>query len=170
MLGTCLAILSGNMDYTKIQVSGNVLVLNSDYNPINICEGRRAIVLLLKRKAQFISDKVIRLLNYIRIPFTKIMSHRPSRNMIHKRDQHICQYCGAKENLTVDHVLPSSRGGRDEWENLVCCCTSCNMKKGNKTPEEAGMKLKKQPKAPFNKVHLAINSFNNSDWNQYVYS
>ena len=165
-----MGTFSGSMDYQKIQVSGNVLVLNSDYNPINICEGRRAIVLLLKRKAQFISDKVIRLLEYIRIPFAKIMSHKPSRNLIHKRDNHTCQYCGAKENLTVDHILPSSRGGVDSWENLVCCCTSCNAKKGNKTPEEAKMKLLKQPKAPFNKVYLIINSSNNPNWNQYVYA
>lgn len=158
------------MDYHKIKISGNILVLNSDYNPINICNGRRAIVLLLKRKAQLISEKVIRLFEYIRIPFNKIMSHRPSRNMIHKRDNHTCQYCGAKENLTIDHVLPSSRGGIDSWENLVCACTSCNTKKGNKTPEEASMILRCGPKAPFNKVHLSIKSSNIQDWKQYVYS
>lgn len=158
------------MDYQKIQVSGNILVLNADYNPIHICQGKRAIVLLLKKKAQLISDKVIRLLEYIRIPFSRIMSHRPSRNLIHKRDNHTCQYCGSKENLTIDHVLPSSRGGIDSWENLVCCCTSCNIKKGNKTPEEKGMRLIKQPKAPFNRVHLSINSSNNPDWRQYIYA
>jgi 5-methylcytosine-specific restriction endonuclease McrA len=157
------------MDYQKIQVSGNVLVLNSDYNPINICEGRRAIVLLLKRKAQFISDKVIRLLEYIRIPFARIMSHKPSRNLIHKRDNHTCQYCGAKENLTIDHIIPQSRGGIDSWGNLVSCCTSCNAKKGNRTPREAGMCLLREPKPPFNKVHLTIHSSNVNDWKEYVY-
>jgi 5-methylcytosine-specific restriction endonuclease McrA len=160
------------MDYSyqKIQVSGNVLVLNSDYNPINICEGRRAIVLLLKRKAQFISDKVIRLLEYIRIPFARIMSHKPSRNLIHKRDGYKCSYCNSTENLTVDHIIPSSRGGKNTWENLCSCCTSCNAKKGNRTPEEANMPLIRQPKAPFNKVYLTINSSNNPNWNQYVYA
>jgi 5-methylcytosine-specific restriction endonuclease McrA len=158
------------MDYQKIQVSGNVLVLNSDYNPINICEGRRAIVLLLKRKAQMISDKVIRLLEYIRIPFARIMSHKPSRNLIHKRDNHTCQYCGAKEDLTIDHIIPSSRKGPDSWENLVCCCISCNTKKRNRTPKEAGMQLLREPKAPFNKVHLTIHSSNNLDWKTYVYT
>ena len=164
-----MATLSGSMDYQKIQVSGNVLVLNSDYNPINICEGRRAIVLLLKRKAQFISDKVIRLLEYIRIPFARIMSHKPSRNLIHKRDNHTCQYCGAKENLTIDHIIPQSRGGIDSWGNLVSCCTSCNAKKGNRTPREAGMCLLREPKPPFNKVHLTIHSSNVNDWKEYVY-
>ena len=165
-----MVTLSGSMDYLKIQVSGNVLVLNSDYNPINICEGRRAIVLLLKRKAQMISDKVIRLLEYIRIPFARIMSHKPSRNLIHKRDNHTCQYCGAKEDLTIDHIIPSSRKGPDSWENLVCCCISCNTKKRNRTPKEAGMQLLREPKAPFNKVHLTIHSSNNLDWKTYVYT
>jgi 5-methylcytosine-specific restriction endonuclease McrA len=158
------------MDYLKIQVSGNVLVLNSDYNPINICEGRRAIVLLLKRKAQMISDKVIRLLEYIHIPFARIMSHKPSRNLIHKRDNHTCQYCKCKENLTVDHIIPASRGGGNDWSNLVSCCTLCNAKKGNRTPREAGMCLLREPKAPFNKVHLTIHSSNNLDWKTYVYT
>lgn len=158
------------MEYLKIKVNNNVLVLNADYNPINICDGRRAIVLLLKQKAQFITDKVIRLLEYIRIPFAKIMSHRPSRNMIHKRDGHQCQYCGDKENLTIDHIIPASRGGLDTWENLTCCCSFCNTKKGNRTPEEAGMKLLNKPKAPFSKVHLTINSANVPDWKIYVYS
>jgi 5-methylcytosine-specific restriction endonuclease McrA len=158
------------MDYYKIKVYNNVLVLNSDYNPINICNGKRAIVLLLKRKAQFITDKVIRLLDYIRVPFGKIMSHKPSRNMIHRRDGYKCQYCEAKDDLTIDHILPSSRGGKNEWCNLVCCCISCNSKKGNKTPEEANMMLRSKPKAPFNKVHLTIQSSNVSDWKEFVYA
>ena len=160
------------MDYSyqKIPINNSVLVLNSDYSPINICDGRRAIVLLLKQKAHMITEKVIRLLDYIRLPYTKIMSHKPSRNLIHKRDNHTCQYCGEKENLTIDHILPSSRGGIDSWENLVCCCTSCNTKKGNKTPGEVGMRLIKQPKPPFNKVHLTINASNVSEWKEFVYS
>jgi 5-methylcytosine-specific restriction endonuclease McrA len=158
------------MDYQNIQVSGNVLVLNADYNPINICEGKRAIVLLIKRKAQLISNKVIRLLEYIRIPFARIMSHKPSRNLIHKRDNYTCQYCKCKENLTVDHVIPASRGGGNDWSNLVSCCTLCNAKKGNRTPREAGMCLLREPKPPFNKVHLTINASNVSDWKEYVYS
>lgn len=170
MLDGCLGTSSGNMDYYKIKINHNILVLNSDYNPINICNGKRAIVLLLKRKAQFISEKVIRLLEYIRVPFQKIMSHRPSRNLIHKRDNHTCQYCSSKENITVDHVIPSSRGGVDSWENLVTACSSCNTKKGNKTLEESGMKLLKEPRAPFNKVHLSIQSSNIQDWKTYVYS
>jgi 5-methylcytosine-specific restriction endonuclease McrA len=127
-------------------------------------------VLLIKRKAQLISNKVIRLLEYIRIPFARIMSHKPSRNLIHKRDNYTCQYCKCKENLTVDHVIPASRGGGNDWSNLVSCCTLCNAKKGNRTPREAGMCLLREPKPPFNKVHLTINVSNVSDWKEYVYS
>jgi hypothetical protein len=158
------------MDYQKIKINHNILVLNADYNPINICDGRRAIVLLLKQKAQFISNKVIRLLEYIRIPFTKIMSHRPSRNMIHKRDNYECNYCGSHENLTVDHIIPASRGGMDTWENLTSCCVSCNGKKGSRTPEEANMPLRSKPKIPFNRVQLTIQSSNVSDWRNYIYA
>jgi 5-methylcytosine-specific restriction endonuclease McrA len=158
------------MNYYKIQISDSILVLNADYNPINLCNGKRAIVLLLKKKAQLISDKVIRLLEYIRIPFGKIMSHRPSRNLIHKRDNYQCQYCKSKDNLTIDHIIPSSKGGKNTWENLCSCCVSCNTKKGNRTPEEANMPLIRQPKPPFNKVHLTINSSNVNEWKEFIYA
>jgi len=162
------------MDYQKIGqkigIKNNVLVLNSDYSPINICDGRRAIVLLLKQKAHMITEKVIRLLNYIRLPYKKLMENRPTRNLIMKRDGYRCLYCNATENLTLDHILPSSRGGDDSWENLATCCGSCNVKKGNKTPEEASMPLLKPVKRPYNKLHLTINTSNVSDWKEFVYA
>ena len=158
------------MDYQKIGIKNNVLVLNSDYSPINICDGRRAIVLLLKQKAHMITEKVIRLLNYIRLPYRKLMENRPTRSLVMKRDGYRCLYCGATENLTIDHIHPASRGGIDSWENLATCCGSCNVKKGNKTPEESGMPLLKQVKRPYNKLHLTINTSNVSDWKEFVYS
>jgi len=158
------------MDYQKIGIKNNVLVLNSDYSPINICDGRRAIVLLLKQKAHMITEKVIRLLNYIRLPYRKLMENRPTRSLVMKRDGYKCLYCGATENLTIDHIHPASRGGVDSWENLCSCCGSCNVKKGNKTPEESGMPLLKQVKRPYNKLHLTINTSNVSDWKEFVYS
>jgi 5-methylcytosine-specific restriction endonuclease McrA len=160
------------MDYSyqKIPINNSVLVLNSDYSPINICDGRRAIVLLLKQKAHMITEKVIRLLDYIRLPYKKLMENRPTRNLIMKRDDYKCLYCGATENLTLDHILPSSRGGDDSWENLCSCCGSCNVKKGNKTPQEAGMPLLKPVKRPYNKLHLTINTSNVSDWKEFVYA
>ena len=158
------------MDYQKIKINHNILVLNADYNPINICDGRRAIVLLLKQKAQFISNKVIRLLEYIRLPYQKLMEDRPTRNLIMKRHNYTCCYCGAKENLTLDHILPSSRGGQDTWENLATSCGSCNVKKGNKTPEESNIPLLKTSKRPYNKLHLTINTSNVSDWKSFIYA
>ena len=158
------------MDYQKIKITQNILVLNSDYSPINICDGRRAIVLLLKEKAHMITEKVIRLLNYIRLPYKKLMENRPTRSLIMKRDGYKCLYCGCIENLTLDHIMPQSRGGNNEWTNLATCCGSCNVKKGNRTPGEAEMPLTKQVKRPYNKLHLTINTSNVSDWKEFVYS
>jgi 5-methylcytosine-specific restriction endonuclease McrA len=82
---------------------------------------------------------VIRLSSYIRVPFKKI---ELSRKNILRRDEFRCQYCGAKgPDLTIDHIIPKARGGTDTWDNLVSACKKCNNKKGNRTPEEAGMTL-----------------------------
>jgi 5-methylcytosine-specific restriction endonuclease McrA len=89
---------------------------------------------------------VIRLRRYIHVPVKKV---ELSRKNILRRDGNRCQYCGTtKPPLTVDHVIPKSRGGTDTWENLVCACTKCNIRKGNRTPEEASMKLAKTPRRP----------------------
>lgn len=76
----------------------------------------------------------------------RLASLRPSRQMVFKRDRHMCQYCGARGELTLDHVLPQSRGGPDTWENLVAACTPCNQRKANRTPDEAGMRLSSLPR------------------------
>lgn len=157
------------MTYQKIKLNDSILVLNSDYNPIHIASGRRAVVLLLKEKAQFISEKVIRLLHYVRLPFARLMANKPTRAMIHRRDSYCCSYCGAMTNLTIDHVLPTSRGGKDSWENMTTACNRCNVKKGNRTPEEANMPLYSQPKRPFNKLHLTVKTANVQEWQEYVY-
>lgn len=158
------------MDYQKIKLNSSVLVLNSDYNPINICNARRAIVLLIKHKAYMVTEKVIRLIEYIRLPHRRLMANHPTRNLIYKRDGYTCAYCGAKERLTIDHIHPSSRGGEDTWENLVTACCKCNSLKGNRTPQESNMILRVIPKAPYNKLHLTINTSNVKDWKEYVYA
>jgi HNH endonuclease len=76
----------------------------------------------------------------------RLASLRPSRHLIFKRDRHTCQYCGRRTELTLDHVMPQSRGGPDTWENLVSACVTCNQKKADRTPDEAGMKLAKLPR------------------------
>jgi 5-methylcytosine-specific restriction endonuclease McrA len=140
-----------------------VLVLNASYEPINICAARRALVLVLKGVASAEEESmiavhsarthvrlpsVIRLLEYRRIPR---QTRALSRKNILMRDRYTCQYCHRvlpSADLTLDHVIPRSRAGESAWENLVACCHGCNNRKGSRTPEEAGMKLARQPK-PF---------------------
>ena len=140
-----------------------VLVLNASYEPINVCAARRALVLVLKgvASAEEVSlcaihsarnsvhlPSVIRLLEYRRIPR---QTRALSRKNILMRDRYTCQYCHktlASGELTLDHVIPRSRAGESAWENLVACCHLCNNRKGSRTPEEAGMKLLRQPR-PF---------------------
>jgi len=140
-----------------------VLVLNASFEPINVCAVRRALVLVLKGVASteehsvthvhstrqsFRVPSVIRLLEYRRIPH---QSRALSRKNILLRDRYTCQYCGKtlpSSELTLDHVIPRSRAGDSSWENLVACCNPCNNRKGNRTPEEAGMRLNRQPR-PF---------------------
>ncbi len=138
-----------------------VLVLNASYEPINICAARRALILILKGvaraeehsqamfhapRASFPLPSVIRLLEYRRIPR---QSRALSRKNILMRDRYTCQYCGRTlpaAELTLDHVIPRSRNGETSWENLVACCHACNNRKGNRTPEEAGMRLLHPPR------------------------
>ena len=157
------------MDYLKIEPGKSVLVLNSSYEPLNITSWKRAIVLLLKEKAQILSNCVIRLLDYLKISLSKIMSHRPSKTMIYKRDSNSCQYCGSTRNLTIDHIIPKCRGGEDTWENLVVACSSCNTKKGNTLLEQTGMKLRKKPRPPLNKMQFTLYNSNVQEWKLYTY-
>lgn len=152
-----------------IQPNTTVLVLNSSFEPLNITSWRRAIVLLLKEKAQVLSNRVIRLLNYVRVPLSKIVANKPSRAMIYKRDNHTCQYCGATKHLTIDHVIPKSKGGGEDWCNLVVACSKCNTSKGNKLLEHTGMKLLRQPRAPYNKMQFTLTNCNIQEWQEYVF-
>ena len=125
-----------------------MLVLNATYEPINVCTVRRAVVLLLKDKAEVIEHAewelhsasarsprpvVIRLVSYVRIPRD---THRRkiTRRAVFARDDWTCQYCGARSNLTVDHVVPRSKGGASSWDNIVASCAPCNRRKGNSLP------------------------------------
>src|SRR3989442_796622 len=139
-----------------------VLVLNASYEPINVCGARRAIVLVLKGVAMAEEENghylhaarfalrvpsVIRLLEYRRIPH---QTRALSRKNILLRDRNTCQYCAtvlASSELTLDHVVPRSRGGASTGENLVPCCHPCNPQKGNQSPSEARMKLMREPRS-----------------------
>jgi len=143
---------------------GKVLVLNASYEPLNITSWRRATVLLMKGKAErleyngkflytdFPQPTVIRLRHYVRVPYMEVPLTR--RNILH-RDGHTCQYCGyTGDKLTLDHVIPRSRGGGDTWENIVAACVCCNVKKGSRTPQEARMPLRHLPRQPYSSLLL----------------
>ena len=151
---------------------GRVLVLNATFEPINVCTVRRAVVLLLKEKAEVIEHGdwelrsatrtvtrpvVIRLVSYVRVPRD---THRRkiTRRAVFARDDWTCQYCGARSNLTVDHVIPRSKGGASSWDNIVASCAPCNLRKGNALPRQAGMRLQRQPRTPSPHVFIHVAS------------
>ncbi|MFN8358474.1 MAG: HNH endonuclease [Candidatus Kapaibacterium sp.] len=102
--------------------------------------------------ASYPFPSVIRLSAYIRVPFKKI---ELSRKNILRRDNYRCQYCGSSSTpLTLDHIIPKSRGGSESWENLVAACVKCNNRKGSRTPEEAQMKLLSIPKRPHHIIFI----------------
>ena len=165
-----------------------VLVLNASYEPINICGARRALVLVLKgvarteeeqghilhaARARMPMPSVIRLLEYRRIPH---QTRALSRKNILLRDRNTCQYCGCvltAGELTLDHVLPRSRGGLSTWENLVACCHECNRRKGNQLLQDlVDMHLEREPR-PFS-LHTSrhiMRMLGSSDasWRKYLY-
>lgn len=147
----------------------NVLVLNFDYTPVNIVAGRRAIVLLLKERAQYVSAKVIRLRSYVPLPLSRTAKEKPTKAAIYRRDNHTCQYCGSTRNLTIDHLIPRCRGGSDLWENLLLACSTCNTIKGHRTPEQAGLKLKRKPRPPLPKVIELVQRSTDPEWAPYRY-
>jgi 5-methylcytosine-specific restriction endonuclease McrA len=138
-----------------------VLVLNQDFRPICLCSVERAFLLIFLSKAEMMSayqnqylrtvsqsfpcPSVIKIRNYVNLPYKGVVL---SRNNILKRDNHTCQYCGIKENLTLDHLIPKSKGGKTTWTNLVTACKSCNSRKGDRSPEDAGFILAQKPIKP----------------------
>jgi len=164
-----------------------VLVLNATYEPINVTAARRAVVLVLKGVAtteeengSFIRStrmsiripSVIRLTEFRRIPHQK---RALSRKNILLRDRYTCQFCGRvfpASELTLDHVVPRSRGGHTDWDNLVACCHACNNLKGDRLPAEAGVELLRPPR-PFT-LHTSrqiMRMLGHSDqrWRKYLF-
>ncbi|MFU8887495.1 MAG: HNH endonuclease [Trueperaceae bacterium] len=142
--------------------AARVLILNASYEPLHVCSVKRAITLLMQEVAERVLDgdrvlrtptlvvpvpSVIRLRRYVRRPHRQRVAF--NRKNVFRRDDHSCQYCGARgHDLTLDHVLPRSRGGPTSWENVVACCRRCNASKRDRTPEEARMSLRRRPRAP----------------------
>lgn len=165
------------------------LLLNATYEPLKIVDWRKAITLWCQGKVEVIAvhdreirsvsfsvklPSVIRLLRYItirkhfdRVPF--------SRANIYARDGHRCQYCGREHpvsELTFDHVVPVSQGGRKNWENIVTCCVTCNRRKGGRTPAQAGLRVIRPPRRPTRApaVRLTFGLRNAPEsWRDYLY-
>jgi 5-methylcytosine-specific restriction endonuclease McrA len=143
------------------RVNGAVLVLNQNYEPLNVCNLRRAIVLVFDGKAEvleangkvvksasrsFPAPSVIRMVYLIHRPRPRV---KLTRREVFIRDGYTCQYCGRQSHdLTIDHVVPRSRGGAHCWENLVSACKPCNHRKGGKLLGEARMHLRNEPREP----------------------
>jgi len=161
-----------------------VLVLNATYEPINVCTVRRAAVLVLKQKAEVLEQggallrserfsmsrpMVIRLVNFVKVP-RDVHRRRITRKAVLARDSWTCQYCGErKPGLTVDHVIPRSRGGESVWENIVASCAACNRRKGNRLPREIQMHPRTKPTPPGPTVFIQIASPTIPDvWQRYL--
>ncbi len=162
---------------------GQVLVLNASYEPLNITTWRRAMVMMLKGKAESLEEDssrmirqdtmlptVIRLRQFVHVPFREIPLTR--KNVL-QRDNYCCQYCGYKgDKLSIDHVIPRSRGGDDSWENVTTACLPCNVFKGNHTPQEANMPLSRKPRKPLSILSFEatrqIDSGRHREWSKYV--
>ena len=145
-----------------------VLVLNLDHYPIAVVPAQKAMVLLLMEKAQLLSSyelleirtvscsyaypSVIRLAHYKHIPYKGVLLNRTN---LFRRDRGQCQYCGSVKQLTIDHVIPRSKGGKTSWTNLVTACNRCNVLKGDKTVEQVGMQLRIAPFTPSLSYFLA---------------
>ncbi|PTL59220.1 HNH endonuclease [Paraconexibacter algicola] len=149
-----------------------MLVLNATYEPINVCTVRRAVVLLLKSKAEVIEQgerplrsecevmtrpAVIRLTHYVRVPRD---THRRkiTRRAVFARDGWECQYCGSRQQLTVDHVIPRSKGGSSDWTNIVASCAPCNRRKSDHLPAQANMHPRRPPREPSPHVFIHVAS------------
>jgi len=157
-----------------------VLVLNTDYTPLTITPLKRAFRLVYKGKAEIVVSKgeinaskpfdrpsVIRLTKYVYFPYKKVTL---SRFNIYRRDEYKCLYCGSKDTLTLDHVIPKSKGGPNSWTNLATCCMRCNVVKGDRTPEEAGMKLSQKPFTPSYLFFINKMRTVHEEWKPYLMS
>ena len=161
-----------------------VLVLNQSYQPLMVIGAKRAICLLLSEKSESIQNysevirsqsfsiklpSVIRVNQYVRFFRSEVVLNRAN---ILKRDNNTCQYCSKKVNsMTIDHILPKNKGGKDTWENLVAACSRCNTKKGDSLLDKINMKLLKKPKKPNYLFYFKqyINTGVQDSWKEYLY-
>lgn len=158
------------------------LVLNASFEPLSVVSARRAVVLVLRGRAIALEERaevwsselaqiavpsVVRLVSYVRVPHQRMAT--VTRRGVFGRDGARCQYCALPAD-SIDHVLPRSRGGLHNWENVVACCRRCNTHKGDRLPEEAGMTLARRPRAPSPHAWVFASSGYSMDpvWHTYL--
>jgi len=158
---------------------GRSLVLNATLQPLAVVPARRAVVLVLKEKADIIASdgivfrseriqlpapSVVRLRYFIHVPFRARAAL--TRRAVFARDGWVCQYCGVQAE-NVDHVVPKSRGGEHSWENVVAACRRCNSKKENRLPHEVGLRLHREPFVPSDGLRLSLGKLE-PEWEAYL--
>lgn len=158
------------------------LVLNASNEPLSVVSARRAVVLLLRNRADMVADSshtwraetdaykvpsVVRLRRFVNVPYRRAVPL--SRRAIFLRDEQLCQYCG-KHAENVDHVIPKVQGGKHRWDNVVASCRRCNSRKGGRTPAQAGLELRRTPTWPgrFDWVHVAAGGRAEQAWQPYL--
>ena len=164
-------------------INSSVLVLNQNYEPLNVCRARRAVILIWRGKAEVLENNsdimrsasleiaipsVIRLVYMIKRPR---MQRKLSRREVFIRDNYTCQYCGQEgRELTIDHVIPRFLKGAHVWENLVSACKVCNQRKAGRPPEVAGMKLLRKPVPPSQGRYYLLYRCpeNHPEWQKYL--
>lgn len=160
-----------------------VLVLNANFEPLNVCTIRRAVGLMLAEKASMLlngrgeihtsramypAPSVIRLDRMVKRPRPHV---KLNKQEIFRRDDYTCQYCGSQtEELTLDHVIPRRLGGKHSWENLVTACRSCNHRKGGRMVDQAGMALSRRPETPTASAQYIFGRYlgSNQEWSNYI--
>jgi 5-methylcytosine-specific restriction endonuclease McrA len=159
-----------------------VLVLSQSYEPLTITNWKKAFLLVYSEKAEAVDNydayltsinkkyplpSIIRLKGRPRFnPFKKVELNRKN---VFKRDNGMCQYCGSTTDLTLDHVIPKSKGGKSTWDNLVTACMKCNNKKDNKTPADVGLRLLSEPKRPHHIQFMMKKTIPCESWKQYLF-
>lgn len=160
-----------------------VLVLNQTYEPLNICRVRRALVLIHQGKAEMLEDgagyirsaeDMFAVPSVIRLEYV-VKRPRPQRKLtryeIFSRDHYTCQYCGKPtKQLTIDHVIPRYRGGKQTWDNMISACIPCNRRKAGRTPSEANMRLLSVPNRPKDSqpFYIPANQEVLREWHKYL--
>ncbi|OGU32757.1 MAG: HNH endonuclease [Ignavibacteria bacterium GWA2_35_9] len=166
------------------KLNAKVLILNQSYEPLTVCNIKKAMVLMYLGKAELVLDdkrkmlrtvnqafpwpSIIRLSFFVSVPYKKVVL---TRKNILRRDNYKCAYCGRSDlPLTIDHILPKAKGGTDSWENLICACTLCNNKKGDRTPVQARMEMLYRPFKPSHIMFIKnVVGKLDENWKPYLY-